>query len=35
MIINDSICLGVNRGVGDEVCRGVDGQVRISNVEPV
>ena len=29
MIIDDSLVLGVNRGVGDEVSRGVDGQVNI------
>ena len=35
MIIDYSVVLGVNRGFGNEVCRGVDVQVNISNVESV
>ena len=35
MIIDDSVVLRVNRGVGDEVCRGVDREVNICNVESV
>ena len=35
VIIDDSAVLGVNRGVGDKVFRGVYGQVNISNIEPV
>ena len=33
MIIDDSVVLGVNIGVGDKFCRGVDGQVKISNIQ--
>ena len=29
VIIDDSVSFGVNRGVGDEVFRSVDGQVKI------
>ena len=33
MIIDDSVGLGVNRGVGDGVFRGFDRKVDIYNVE--
>ena len=35
MIIDDHVFLSVNRGVGDEVCRGGDGQVKTSLVDTV
>ena len=35
VIIGVSVVWSVDRGVGDEVCRGVDGEVNLSKVESV
>ena len=35
MIIDDSVIRGVERSVGDIVCRYVDGKVKESNMESV